>query len=80
MIPLAVIVSFDSHWSKHIELGAKSEADWEASLEAYTQKYPEEAAEFKGLISLELPTDWDKALPVSSEKKCMVASFEGRGL
>jgi len=75
-----VIVSFDSHWSKHIELGAKSEADWEASLEAYTQKYPEEAAEFKGLISLELPTDWDKALPVSSEKKCMVASFEGRGL
>ena len=60
-----------------MELGAKSQADWEASLEAYTQKYPEEAAEFKSMISLELPTDWDKALPVSCEKKCTGACFDG---
>ena len=73
----AVIVSSDSHWSKHVELGAKSQADWEASLEAYSQKYPEEAAEFKSMISLELPTDWDKALPVSCEKKCTGACFDG---
>lgn len=49
------VLLLNSHWSRHIDLGAKLESDWEASLEAYAQKYPEEAAEFKQLISLELP-------------------------
>jgi hypothetical protein len=56
--------TLNSHWSKHIDLGAKLETDWNASLEAYTKKYPEEAAEFKQLISLELPENWASALPV----------------
>jgi len=54
-----------SHWSKHVDLGAKLESDWNASLEASTQKYAEEGAEFKQLISLELPKDWASTLPVS---------------
>lgn len=59
------LLTLNSHWSKHIGLGAKLESDWDASLEAYTQKYPEEAAEFKQLVSLELPEGWASALPVS---------------
>jgi len=62
---LLIVKCAYSHWSKHIDLGAKLESDWNASLEAYTQKYPEEAAEFKQLISLELPEDWARSLPVS---------------
>jgi transketolase len=61
--PFFVPEEVKSHWSKHIDLGAKLESDWEASLEAYTQKYPEEAAEFKQLVSLELPEGWASALP-----------------
>lgn len=54
-----------SHWSRHVELGSKDQSEWEAAVEAYAEKYPEEAAEFKQLISGELPDGWDKALPVS---------------
>lgn len=53
------------HWSKHLTDGPALEASWEESLAAYEQKYPEEAAEFKQLISQKLPTGWEKALPVS---------------
>ena len=54
-----------SHWSRHIDLGTKYQSEWEASVEEYAQKYPEEGAEFKQLISGELPAGWDEALPVS---------------
>lgn len=60
----------DSHWSRHIDLGSKYQSDWEAAVEAYAQKYPEEGAEFKQLISGELPAGWDAALPVS---ECIIA-------
>ena len=59
----------NSHWSRHIELGSKFESEWEGAVEAYAQKYPEEGAEFKQLISGELPEGWEKALPVS---KCSI--------
>merc|ERR1712054_740601 len=44
--------------------GAAIEAEWEATSAKYTEMYPEEAAEFKQLISGELPEDWESALPV----------------
>ncbi|XP_002991185.2 transketolase, chloroplastic [Selaginella moellendorffii] len=62
--PFVVPEEVKSHWSKHTKLGADLEAQWEASLAAYEKKYPTEAAEFKQLISGELPDGWDKALPV----------------
>lgn len=43
--------------------GAKLEQKWNEDLKAYTEKYPEEAEEFKQLISCELPKDWDATLP-----------------
>eukprot|EP00270_Netrium_digitus_P008902 TRINITY_DN2693_c0_g1_i2.p1 TRINITY_DN2693_c0_g1~~TRINITY_DN2693_c0_g1_i2.p1 ORF type:complete len:787 (-),score=242.30 TRINITY_DN2693_c0_g1_i2:156-2381(-) len=43
--------------------GAAVEASWNATLAEYEAKYPAEAAEFKQLISGELPEGWEKALP-----------------
>jgi transketolase len=45
------------------ESGAAVEAEWNAKLEEYCKKYPEEGAEFKQLISRELPAGWKDALP-----------------
>lgn len=46
------------------ESGAAEEAAWEAKLASYCEKYPEEGAEFKQLISNELPEGWEDALPI----------------
>ncbi|PTQ45753.1 hypothetical protein MARPO_0013s0012 [Marchantia polymorpha] len=61
--PFHVPEEVSAHWSKHLTDGPALEASWEESLAAYEQKYPEEAAEFKQLISQKLPTGWEKALP-----------------
>jgi len=58
-VPEAVYKTMDK-----TESGAKVEAEWKASLEAYKVKYPEEGAEFEQLISEALPAGWEKALPV----------------
>lgn len=50
-----------------MEEGAAVEAEWNADLAAYESKYPEEAKEFKQLISGDLPEGWEKALPVSEQ-------------
>jgi hypothetical protein len=54
----------NSHWSRHAARGASFEAEWSSKLAEHEKKYPEEAAEFKALISGKLPEGWDKALPV----------------
>jgi transketolase len=54
--------------------GAASEAAWKKTLEAYTAKYPTEAAEFKQLTSRELPAGWEKALPRYTPADKAVAS------
>ncbi|MCO5563801.1 hypothetical protein L7F22_017449 [Adiantum nelumboides] len=51
------------HWSHHVEDGAELEAKWKADLASYEKKYPEEARDFKKMISGELPDGWQKALP-----------------
>lgn len=64
-----------SHWRKHLEAGPAYEAEWNESLASYEKEYPEEAAEFKQLISNELPTDWFEALPVSPLHSSLVVTF-----
>jgi transketolase len=54
-----------SHWSRHVPLGAALEADWDAKFAQYEQKYPEDAATLKSIITGELPAGWADALPVS---------------
>lgn len=57
-----------SHTHQKIAEGAKLEADWNATLATYEQKYPAEAAAFKQLVSGKLPEGWEKALPVSTPR------------
>ncbi|KAK1286567.1 hypothetical protein QJS10_CPB20g01515 [Acorus calamus] len=61
--PFHVPADVKSHWSRHVPEGASLESEWNAKFAEYEKKYPEEAAELKGIISGELPAGWEKALP-----------------
>ncbi|CAN8267902.1 unnamed protein product [Cochlearia groenlandica] len=61
--PFQVPEDVKSHWSRHTPEGTALESDWDAKFAAYEQKFPEEAAELKSIISGELPAGWEKALP-----------------
>jgi transketolase len=43
--------------------GARARADWEKRIAAYAAAHPAEAAEFRRMLSGELPEGWEKALP-----------------
>jgi transketolase len=62
---LKTVWLFLRHWSRHIPAGAAFEAEWNTKFAEYEKKYSEEAAEFKSIMTGELPTGWEKALPVS---------------
>jgi len=57
-IPAEVYAKMDK-----TESGAALEAEWEATVATYCEKYPEEGAAFKAQISGELPEDWESCLP-----------------
>ncbi|RRT58521.1 hypothetical protein B296_00029815 [Ensete ventricosum] len=57
------ILNSCSHWSRHVPEGAALEAEWNAKFAEYEEKYKEDAAELKTIISGELPAGWEKALP-----------------
>ncbi len=63
-----------AHMNKAIDAGAKSEAAWKVTLATYTDKYPDEAAEFNGLLSGTLPSGWDSVLPTYTPADAAVAS------
>merc|ERR1712137_1329071 len=58
-------VVYETMRDARIAEGAEIEAAWDAKLDAYTAKYPEEAAEFKQLISGALPPAGSPACPPS---------------
>jgi transketolase len=51
-------------YSEFGKRGAALEAEWNSKLQAYGQKYPNEYAELTRRIAGELPTGWEKTLPV----------------
>jgi len=51
-----------------IDRGAELERDWNSRFEAYSKANPKEAAEFKSRLAGELPSGWDKDLPVFTPK------------
>ncbi|KAL4377279.1 hypothetical protein GQ457_02G000300 [Hibiscus cannabinus] len=61
--PFHVPEDVKEHWSHHSQQGASLEAEWNAKFADYEKKYKEEAAELKSIITGELPTGWEKALP-----------------
>ncbi|MCD8510146.1 MAG: transketolase [Bacillus sp. (in: Bacteria)] len=54
----------EAHYSKLAEEGAKKEQEWNELFNAYEQAYPELAKQLTGAINGELPSGWDKDLPV----------------
>ncbi|KAK1222790.1 Transketolase [Marasmius sp. AFHP31] len=54
--------------------GAAKEAEWNKLLASYGQKYPNEHAELVRRISGDLPTGWEKSLPVYKPSDPAVAS------
>lgn len=63
-----LFLSFDREFTNHAKHGVTKEEEWNKDLEEYSKKYPEEAREFKQLVSGGLPQDWEKAIPVSTPR------------
>jgi transketolase len=54
-----------------VQRGADYEADWQRRFDAYAKATPAKAAEFKSMLSGELPAGWDKDLPVFTPKEAL---------
>ncbi|KAL9275097.1 Transketolase-2, chloroplastic-like protein [Drosera capensis] len=61
--PFYVPDDVKKHWSHHIPEGAALEAEWNEKFAEYERKYKDEAAEFKSIVTGEIPAGWEKALP-----------------
>jgi transketolase len=66
------------HFRQCVDRGAKSEAEWNAKLDAYAGAHPEAAAEWKQWASGKLPEGWESAMPVFGSDKAM-ATREASG-
>ncbi len=55
-----------AHFRTAVERGQQAEADWQKRFEAYAQAYPDLAAEWKRVMSGQLPDGWDKDIPAFS--------------
>jgi transketolase len=51
-----------AHMSRHVELGARAEAAWNARMDAYAAAFPDKAAEFGARMRGDLPEGWDTGL------------------
>lgn len=60
--------------SSNVTKGAALEDSWNAKFAKYEQKYPEDAAELKQIISGELPAGWADALPTFTPEDKGVAT------
>ncbi len=63
-----------AHMREAIDRGATYEGEWAATMATYKSKYPQEAAEFEGLLSRELPAGWDSVLPTYTPADNALAS------
>ncbi len=67
------------YFRQAIERGKQWEADWQKRFEAYAQAYPDLAAEWKRLMSGQLPEDWDKDIPTFSPTDKPIATRAAGG-
>ncbi|MCM3024231.1 transketolase [Heyndrickxia ginsengihumi] len=56
-----------------VDNGAQKESEWEALFADYASKYPELATQLKQAIDGELPSNWDKDIPVYEEGKSLAS-------
>jgi len=52
-----------AHFRKAIDRGKKAEAEWNEKFSAYREAFPDLAEELQQVMSGELPTGWEAALP-----------------
>ncbi|CAR24275.1 Transketolase [Lachancea thermotolerans] len=65
---------YDFYNKEIIQPGQQLNEAWNKTLEEYSAKYPELAAELKRRISGELPQGWESALPLYTPKDSAVAT------
>ncbi len=60
-----------AHFEKAVERGAKLEQKWNAMVERYKEKFPDEGKAWSATMSGELPQGWEDALPDFKDSKAM---------
>ncbi len=68
-----------NHFRKAIDKGQKAEEEWNQMFIEYRKKYPELAEEFERFVNGELPSDWDKDLPVYKDDSKKIATRSASG-
>jgi transketolase len=61
--PFLVPAEVERHFRQAIDLGLKSEAEWDAMVELYEAQFPELGRELRQLMDGELPQGWDSDIP-----------------
>jgi transketolase len=53
-----------SHFRRAVKNGKKAEAEWNTGFSKYRQAFPDLAAEFRQVMTGELPKGWDAGIPI----------------
>ncbi len=67
-------------WREGRERGAGAHAAWRERMARYTERHPEDAAEFRRRLAGELPPAWERVLPVIGPEKGSLATRQASGL
>lgn len=62
------------YWQGVQAAGEKANKEWDQLFDAYSQEYPEEAAELSRRLDGTLPANWEKLLPVYTPEDKAIAS------
>ncbi|MBC7261542.1 MAG: transketolase, partial [Chloroflexi bacterium] len=68
-----------AHFRRALEAGSAAQAAWQARFAAYEQAYPELAAEWRRVMSGELPEGWEQHLPTFDPSAGPMATREASG-
>jgi len=66
-----------ANWRKAVDRGAAAESEWNTLYSAYSQKFPDLAAEFTRTQSRKLKEGWEKAIPSFPVDKPMATRNAG---
>ncbi len=61
--PFLIPAEVEGHFRQALDLGRKTEADWDSVLDLYEAQFPELGRELRQLMNGELPQGWDSDIP-----------------
>src|SRR5579875_1234114 len=67
-----------NNWRQAVDRGKKEQEDWHHRFEAYKKDFPELAAQYSRTTAMELPKDWQKALPTFPTDKKVATRNAGQ--